>query len=371
MRLADFIEHHARRIVDGAEVFARSQAPAGVRMESKALRNHIPQILEAIVLDLRTTQSAQEQQAKSEGRAPPAAGPQSAAASHGRQRAKSGFDINHMIAEYRALRASVLRLWVEDRALTEDSIEDMVRFNEAIDQAIAESVADFNKELESWRQVFLGVLGHDLRGPLGVIITTSELLSRMAQDSPYTEQTQRIVRSGMRMSKLLDDLLDYSRTHFGMGIRIVRKECDLKDELEQEIQLLREGLPKSTIQFRVVGSSRGMFDASRIREALSNLVTNASKYGHPGTDIVVSVKGDSDKVEVVVCNTGKPIPAGAVEAIFEPLRRGPGAATNGEHASLGLGLFIVREVVRAHNGEVSITSSNEKTEFSMRLPVNL
>lgn len=92
---------------------------------------------------------------------------------------------------------------------------------------MAESIADFSKESELWRQVFLGVLGHDLRGPLSVIVMTSELMSRMTQDLPFSEHTDRIIRSGQRMSKLLDDLLDYSRTTLGMGIRVVRAEGDL------------------------------------------------------------------------------------------------------------------------------------------------
>jgi hypothetical protein len=158
MRLADFIEQNASTIVDEAEVFARTQAPSGVQFSSAALRNDIPRILAAIVLDLRTTQSAAQQHTKSQGQAPLQDGPESAASRHGRVRAKDGFEVNHMIAEFRALRASVLRLWAADVALREESVEDIIRFNEAIDQAVAESMVDFTKEVESWRDIFLGVL---------------------------------------------------------------------------------------------------------------------------------------------------------------------------------------------------------------------
>jgi len=368
MRLADFIEANARAIADGAQTFAATQAPGSVHLDAAALRDHIPQVLTAIVADLRTYQGADAQRVKSEGRAPPETGAPSAARTHGRLRAKGGFDVNHMVAEYRALRAAVLRLWIADAALAEHSLEDMIRFNEAIDQAVAESVADFTTEAESWRQVFLGVLGHDLRAPLSVIVTTSELLSRMTHDSPYSEQTQRIVRSGIRMSKLLDDLLDYSRTQLGLGMRVVVAECDLGETIAEEIDLLRSAFPDAVIRYDAAGPTRGEFDASRIREVLSNLVSNAYKYGDKGADISVALAGDTQSVEIVVRNFGPPLPAESLDEMFDPLRRGQRVASSGENSSLGLGLFIVREIVRAHGGEVAGGSREGITTFTVRLP---
>lgn len=368
MRLSDYIEINASTIVDCAVAFAATQAPDGVHLGTVALRDHIPEILEAVVLDLRTSQDAQEQQAKSEGRAIPLDESLSAARSHGRLRAKGGFNVDQMVAEYRALRAAVLRLWVADHPVTQESVEDISRFNEAIDQAVAESVADFSKESELWRQVFLGVLGHDLRGPLSVIVMTSELMSRMVQDIPYSEHTDRIIRSGRRMSKLLDDLLDYSRSTLGMGIRVVRTESDLQEALSEEIDLLRAAFPSVHIRFDAAGATRGHFDASRIREALSNLVTNAAKYGDDGAPILVALDGSEDEVTVAVRNRGATLSAGELAALFDPLKRGTRAAASGEQASLGLGLFIVREIVRAHGGDVNASSSADTTSFTMWMP---
>ena len=368
MRLADFIEINAQLVADGAEAFAAMQAPPGVHLDTAALRDHIPEILAAVAFDLRTHQDAEEQRAKSEGRAPVVEGPESAARSHGRLRAKGGFNVDQIVAEYRALRAAVLRLWMSDHPLDQDAVEDIIRFNEAIDQAVAESVADFSKEAESWRQVFLGVLGHDLRAPLGVIVMTSELLSRMTQDTRFTEQTERIIRSGRRMSKLLDDLLDYSRTALGMGMRIVRTEADLKEALDEEIDLLRAAFPDVKIKFDSAGSTRGQFDASRIREALSNLVANAAKYGDRGAEILVTLTGEREEIELVVRNKGATLPSSSLAALFEPIQRGPSAAATGEEESLGLGLFIVREIVRAHGGEVTASTSQDTTAFTVRVP---
>jgi signal transduction histidine kinase len=368
MRLADFIEAHAVEIADGAQAFAGTQAPAGVELDAVALRDHIPEILEAIVLDLRTSQTAAQQQAKSEGNAPCVAGPRSAAGIHGKLRAKGGFNVDQMVAEYRALRAAVLRRWMEAHPVGSLAFEDLIRFNEAIDQAVAESVADFSTEAESWRQVFLGVLGHDLRGPLGVITSTAELLSRVARDTASTELIQRISRSGKRMSRLLDDLLDYSRSMLGMGIRISRGESDLGLALQDEVDLLRASLPDARIRLETTGPTRGEFDASRLREAVGNLVNNAAKYGDAGGEIVVHLDGGPEETRLVVRNVGAPLPSESLAALFEPLQRGSRVARSGEHASLGLGLFIVREIAKAHGGEVIATAADDTTAFTIRLP---
>ena len=367
MRLADFIEENAVAIVDGAETFAATQASGTVHMDSESLRDHIAEILAAVVLDLRTAQNSSQQQAKSEGTGGVVNDAKSAASAHGRLRAKHGFNIDQMVAEYRALRAAVLRLWAADKALTGGSVEDMIRFNEAIDQAVAESVANFSAEAEAWRNLFLGVIGHDLRAPLGVIVSTSEVMSLMTQDSPFSEHAKRIIRSGRRMSKLLDDLLDFSRTSLGMGIRVARKDSDLLEGLTEEIELLRAALPDKNIIFEAFGPAKGSFDVSRIREAISNLIINAAKYGSMGP-ISVTVSGDAEHVELVVRNEGVTLSSSDLNALFEPLSRGPTAATASEHSSMGLGLFIVREIAKAHGGRVTANATGGSTAFTMRIP---
>ena len=193
MRLPDFIQANMQRILDDAVDFAITQAPEGAQLNHKRLRNDIPLILRDIVADLRTPQSAAEQRDKAQGRTAHATSPESAASSHGRSRADDGFGVNQMIAEYRALRASVLHLWAADQALSGDAIDDMMRFNEAIDQAVAESLLEFSRTVESWRNVFLGALGHDLRGPLAAVVGTAELLADTAQGTPHAHQAARIL----------------------------------------------------------------------------------------------------------------------------------------------------------------------------------
>ena len=368
MRLADFIQANTARILDDAVEFAVTQTPAGVRFDLKTLRNDIPLILQAIELDLRTTQSPAQQRAKSEGRAPAPAGPESAATSHGRSRAKDGFGVNQMIAEYRALRASVLRLWAADQALVEGSIEDMIRFNEAIDQAVAESLAEFSRTEESWRNVFLGALGHDLRGPLHAVIGTAELLADSTRHTPYASQAERILKGALQLGRLVDSLLDYCRSTLGAGMGLHRATCDLGEAIADEIDLLRAALPEASLTLRVTGGVQGEFDEVRVREAIHNLVTNAAKYGDERGQIEVSLAGEVERVRLSVSNAGEPLSGDTLDALFDPLRRGSSAAHKGEHASLGLGLFIVREIARAHGGEVTANSGDGTTTFVIVLP---
>lgn len=369
MRLADFIEQHARDIVDGAERFAKTQAPIGSQLSVAALRNDIPRILDEIVRDLRTSQEPSDQKAKSEGRLAQPSDRASAASHHGLTRARLGFDVNHMVAEYRALRAQVLRRWAEDKALSSISLDDMIRFNEAIDQALAESLLDFTQEFESWRHIFLGVLAHDLRGPLAAIVSNSELLSRMTAGSASQGFADHIVVAGEHMSRLLKSLLDYNKAQLGLGMDIEVASCDLNDVLQAEVGLLRQALPTAVIDYRGEGPMRGMFDALRMREALHNLVTNAFKYGHPGAEIAVTLAAVPHGVELTVRNSGEPLPPQWSDAMFDPLRRGGSTAFKDEKASLGLGLYVVQQVVKAHGGYVTARSADGQTTFAVWLPL--
>lgn len=321
MRLADFIEQNAREILEDAVAFAETQAPDTVEFSAKQLRNHLPQILQAVIDDLRSPQTDSQQLAKSHGLAPLKPGPESAASYHGRTRAIAGFGLNQMVAEYRALRASVLRRWASDQQLVTSSIDDILRFNEAIDQAVAESLAQFSAEVESWRQIFLAALGHDLRGPLAAIIFSADTLASGLQDPALAKQAERIINGSMRMNK----------AH---------------------------------------GDARGCFDASSLREAIHNLATNAAKYGEPGTDVRISVEGLADQVLITVSNTGAELSDEAFNSLFDPLRRGSHNASQGEHASLGLGLFLVREICHAHRGTVHGRWRDGRTSFVITLPKN-
>jgi signal transduction histidine kinase len=369
MRLADFINANTEAILAEWESFASSLLPAAAGLDAAGLRDHAEQILLAVAQDLRTPQTRAEQVAKARGQSPVLPGTaETAAQTHAVLRATAGFTIRQLVAEYRALRASVLRLWGDAGEYGPDAMADVGRFNEAIDQAIAESVDYFSAEVDRWRAVFLGVLGHDLRGPLNAVLLTSQLVSAMSAGTPLSHHTEKLLRSGERMRQLLDDLLDYNRTSLDIGIPVTLEPVDLAAACLEEIELLRVALPASKIDFATAGVTQGRWDASRIRQVVSNLVINAAKYGDRSGTIRVSLRADDARVRLSVENTGPRIPKDVMSFLFEPLRRHAAAEAEGERESLGLGLFIVRQVALAHGGDVAVESSDGMTCFTVTLP---
>lgn len=367
--LADFIERCSESIIGEAVRFARA-VEVGADLDTTTLRDHLPEVLQAIVADLRTEQSRQEGITKSKGEAPePRGQPQTAAARHAVHRAGSGYSISGLVSEYRALRASVLRLWSDARGDTPGHLADITRFNEAIDEAIAESVKYYADEVERWRDVFLGVLGHELRNPLNAIVLSSEVICRRSADTPVARLAHHLQQSSQHMAKLLDRLLVYNRAQLGVGIYIEKSQVDLTEEVRREIEVLRASLPGADIRFEAGEAIQGLFDAGRLREVVSNLVVNAHKYGAPGSEIRVGLVARNAGAELAVRNHGEAIDAETAQRMFDPLRRG---ATSNESASergsLGLGLFIVRQIALAHGGSIRCDSADGETTFTLELP---
>ena len=371
MRLADFVLRDMEAILVRWEAFAASQLPAAAHMQALALRDHAEQILQAVAKDLATSQSRVAQTAKSLGERPALLGaPETAAQTHAILRAKSGFNINQLVSEYRALRASVLRLWTDAYPLSDaDRFEDVMRFNEAIDQALAESVSYFNGQVEQSRNLLLGMLGHDLRSPLQSIQMTATYLAALNAGAQVSDAAARLINSGSRMNALLDDLLDFNRTKLGLGIAIKPTPIDAARVFTDELSLLRAAHSDRQLELEVDGDTRGTWDAMRMRQVLSNLVVNAIKYGTDDTPVHVALNGDAEQFVFEVRNKGPAIDRAALQTIFDPLRRAlrPDARYKGGD-SLGLGLYIARQIVEAHGGGIDVRSDETQTVFAVRVP---
>ncbi|MFN2533383.1 MAG: sensor histidine kinase, partial [Pyrinomonadaceae bacterium] len=339
-------------------------------MTSLALRDHAQQILEAVAKDLSTPQTRKAQSEKAKGRAPKLWGaPETAAETHAVLRAQSGFDIKQLAAEYRALRSSVLTLWMDSCEPNEIAVDDVVRFNEAIDQGIAESVSFFSSQLEEARNLFLGMLGHDMRNPLNAILMTANYLSSLNAGANVSAAASRLIRSGASMKALLDDLVDFNRTKLGLGINVVRANLDLAALFADELEQLRGANPSRQIELEVVGDTRGSWDGLRLQQLLRNLVVNAIMHGAADAPIRVVITGDAADVTIQVKNSGPAIEKEHLENLFDPLTRGRRRDnTDGAGAGLGLGLYIVREIAQAHGGDVSVRSEDGETVFTVRLP---
>jgi signal transduction histidine kinase len=369
MRLAEFIVNRMEAILAEWEAFAATLLPAAGGMTPFDLRDHAQAILEAVAKDLTTAQTREAQSEKSKGLAPKVHGaPETAAQTHALLRAVSGFDINQLVAEYRALRATVLRLWIDSGPLDAPQVDDIIRFNEAVDQAVAESVGHYHAHVEQARNLLLGMLGHDMRSPLNTIVMTASYLSALNAGEAVSLAAARLIRSGTSMQALLDDLVDFNRTKLGLGLGVAPSDIDLASVVADEVEQLRGAHPDRRIELAATGDTCGRWDGARLQQLLRNLVSNAIRYGSPHTPVRVALRGGETDVRLEVTNSGPPIDPSTLSQLFDPLRRGSAPADSHDaRGGLGLGLFIVREIAEAHGGAVEVRSDGETT-MALRLP---
>ena len=375
MRLSEFIRQHVDRIVDEWEQFAKTITPAAINMDRIALRDHAKAILLAAARDMTTAQTASEQLAKAKGEGPEKTPSlDEAGASHGELRHTVGFDLVQMTSEFRHLRACVIRMWVSSLEVPDLAyLQDMIRFNEAIDEALAESTAAYAEQVNHSRDLFLAILGHDLRAPLQAISMSTELLLRKATlEGDALTCAINIKRGARHMAVMVSDLLELVRSRLGKSLPIEPKPMDLADAAHAAIAEACAGNPECDPIVRVVGDTRGVWDAGRLDQLLQNLIGNALQHGLNKRDVTVTVTGEPDAVRLTVHNFGVPIPDDAIPTLFDPLVRSASEDLGQPTTSLGLGLFIVKEVVDAHGGTIDVISNQtDGTLFTVVLPRNV
>lgn len=213
----------------------------------------------------------------------------------------------------------------------------------------------------------IGIVSHDLRTPLGVVLMGIQALEATDLDAHQRSILRRIGRSGERSVRLVSDLLDFTRARLGTGIPIAPTDVDLS-EVALEIAAAAEmSHPGRHVDVTVLGDGRGVWDGERLEQALTNLVENALAYGPSDEPVTLTVDGRREDVVIQIHNAGDPIPTELLPRLFEPLQRGP-HAVNGSGRSIGLGLFIVSQIVSGHGGSVSVRSSPAGTTAEVRLP---
>lgn len=224
------------------------------------------------------------------------------------------------------------------------------------------------RELE---EQLLGIVGHDIRSPLSAVLASAQaqLASRTLEPS-QRRAFERIARSGQRISSIVDLLLDFTRARVGGGIPLVRRRTDLLELCRSTIDELQAAHPERTIALEAGATSLwGEWDGDRLAQVISNLLDNALKYGAPGAPIQVTLRARPDgTVALCVHNEGEAIPPEDRATLFEPFRRAAADDANAR-GSLGLGLFISRELARAHGGEVEVRSDETGTDFEIHLPL--
>ena len=380
MRLSAFIKANIRIIADDWEHFARTLPPAS-HMDSLALRDHAPQILLAIADDIASWQSASESVDKSQGwnfKAVRAA--ETAAQVHGALRQQHGFNMAQLAAEFRALRSSVLRLWGTRSADSVPYAEDTLRFNEAIDQALAESIDTFTADVDRGRNLFLGILGHDIKTPLSAATLTAEALALHHEgDEAELKLIRRIQRNVGTITTVITDLLEFVRLDLGVQMNLNRNTEDLAEVALNAVDDYSALHPQVEIKLTSSGDVVGLWDDIRMRQLLRTLIDNAVATKPPGSVIYLNISQRDDEAVVTMENEGPEMSSPVSNSLFDPLVRDdvtrPQAA--GE-TKLGIDLYIGRSIVLAHGGTISagyqigknfVTAILPITRASSRLPM--
>lgn len=216
-------------------------------------------------------------------------------------------------------------------------------------------------------EMFVAVLGHDLRNPLNAIITSANLLQRISNDDTVQATAERMLMSGKRMSRMIEDLLDLARARLAGGIPLNREWVDLGALLQRVVQEHHAAFPRCRIELHHHGNLMGEWDADRLAQVASNLIGNSLQHGEDGGTVQVRLDGThADMVVLSVANGGS-IPAEVLPHVFDPFHIGH--RQPGRTEGLGLGLYIVQQIVQAHQGSVEVQSGDaQRTLFRVKVP---
>ncbi|KFE71451.1 hybrid sensor histidine kinase/response regulator [Hyalangium minutum] len=220
-----------------------------------------------------------------------------------------------------------------------------------------------------FEQQLIGIVSHDLRNPLNaILLASSAVLKRDDLDARVTKSILRIQSSGERAARMIRDLLDFTQARMGGGMRVERKPVFLRELVQQVVEEAQVTHPGRELRTHYEGESGGEWDPDRLAQAVDNLVVNALRYSPHGTPVTVRTRDEGDVLTLEVHNEGEPISSELRARLFQPMQRGV-AHRDGASRSVGLGLYIVDHIARAHGGEVDVHSSRaEGTTFRLRLP---
>jgi signal transduction histidine kinase len=360
MGLAGFIRDHRDHILRQWETFARRIAGSLPRW---ILRDHAAAIIELIAQQMANSSPPYwDSTAASVGDSI-----EHLAAAHVKLRIDSGFDLAQIVSEYCSLRACIVGLWREHDA--EDfnrGAAEITRFDELVDAHITAAVSYYKEQESRYRDRFLGILGHDLRDPISAIVLAAANLTRLGLDEQQRQIVAVVQRSTRRLVGMVNDILDFARGRLGSPMPVTTSAADLVLIAHEVIDEVQAANPGCLIDFQADGETSGHWDADRLKQVVTNLLINAVQHGS-GDHVAVAVKSDDAFVELEVHNRGPAIPAELLATMFDPLIRG--SNPNRDQDGLGLGLFIVEQIVSAHKGTIAVTSTEDAgTTFVVRLP---
>ena len=367
MRLAEFIRENTEEISAEWEKFAGTLLP-DEGFSSLTLRNHIDELLERIAVDMEESQSEEQQSKKSKGKTV-SKKIEDVSEKHVDVRIEMGISSQQLISEFRALRASIIHLWQQDKEIADkNDLYDLTRFNETIDELLTSAEARYSEKREHANELFLGILAHDLRNPLNAIIRSAQWI--LLEEQPDRDMVNQIVISATRMSHLITDLIELTRVRLGKGLSIRRTRTDMREICLKALHEMKAAYPNRNFTLHADNDLTDEWDEQKINQVLSNLLGNAVQHGSPDSSIILTAKKVKEGVEIQIHNEGTPIPKKLLPKIFDRfIQEGISESGKDKSGSMGLGLYIAKEIVCAHGGTINAQSSEaEGTTFYAYLP---
>jgi signal transduction histidine kinase len=255
----------------------------------------------------------------------------------------------------------------EERVVRSSAVPVMGEQRRELVVSVFDDVTEERRLLEEREQTarfaetFVGILGHDLRGPLSAITMGTTLLESQASlEGPHLKRVRVIASSASRMERMVDQLLDLTRARLAGGVPIARRTTDLVAVVAAVLEELTSAHPGLTFRADLPREMIGEWDGDRLAQVAANLLGNAIEHGDRTRPILIALGGDDSASTLTVQNEGPPIPDAILNVLFEPFRGGRVAA-NPKSKGLGLGLYISREIVAAHGGTVAVRSAEETT----------
>lgn len=288
---------------------------------------------------------------------------------NGVRRERDGDSYHHLAFFEMADRHSYEREILAARKAAEQALLEKTEVEAALRQARDElqKTYEIAQDRALAAEQLVAIASHDLKTPLSAILMAAQLLRGSPSEERQRALANLITESAERSDRLIRDFLDFTLARVGQGIRIHEAMADIHQVVGRALEELRVAFPQAVLEHQATGQGRAIFDSDRIRQLVANLVANSVAYGDLAKPVRITTQGAVQSVRVSVHNAGPAIPAHARATLFEAMARG---SDRGDPRSVGLGLFIVREIARAHGGDVEVASDEASgTTFTFSMPI--
>ena len=357
--VSDRLKQNAQRIMSLWEERARAEVSASMHHDTLVLQNSLPLYLNQLADELSTKIDRTPARIASD-----AAESTRFGRSHGQDRAGfADYSMSQLIFEYHILRQVIFQVLEEETPL---GVRERDIIIDSIEQVVNDAASQFSRTLRDIQELFMVTLTHDLRGPLNIIKMGTQLILRRLErgDSPG-DVAVRVLAAVDRLDSMIQNLLDASRLRAGESLKLELEECDL----ERLVQDVVEDLSFAYGQRFVVVSDaevKSNCSSKEIHRVIENLAVNAVKYGAANTPITLTLQQTKTQISLTIHNEGAPISLDAQSILFQQFRR---TAAAEEQTGWGLGLFLVKSIVEAHQGTIAVESTEGKgTSFTIKLP---